>query len=416
MTGWKYLYLFFIVVDSLIMGIQVLLYLKAQNLAKESRNPRILKILINTLFVVFNVPLIIIFIFKIHLLRVPVLVLYGAVYPFFLWHFASFLLFLLYLAGKFLRLPFDSVLWVLKQFERPKAWLANVRANEKIMNYDLRRRMFVRRSITVLIGGAVVGSAYGAFRRDDYEISCVDLPIINLPERFENFTITMLTDIHSSIFMEREQMETYVKATNDLGGDMVVVTGDFVNSLTEEVYPFAEAFSGLHGRYGVYGVLGNHDFFTRNVEVVAKEVNDCGIRLLRDQTTAINKDGQKIYLMGVDDVGTAKRAGLLFDDVLRDTEPGIPKILLCHRPYFFEQAAERNIEVTLSGHTHGGQLVIARIGGEVLAPARMASPYVAGLYTRGASQMYVSRGIGTVGIPVRVNCPPEITKFKLVRA
>ena len=416
MAGWKYLSVFFIIVDSIIMGVQIILYLKAQNFAKESRSPKFLGHLINVAFLAFNIPLVFTLVMRNRIISPSAIFLYGAIYPFFLWHFTSFVLFILLILTKIIKLPFVSAIWGLKRFEKSKLWLDKVKKDERILNYDIRRRMFVRKSVTVLIGGAFVGSAYGSYRRNDYLISYIDLPINNLPDKFEHFTITMLTDIHSSIFMEKDQMELYVKAANDLGGDLTVVTGDFVNSLVEEVYPFAEAFSGLKAPYGVYGVLGNHDFFTHDVEAVAKEVNACGIKLIRDDNVTIQKDGQKIYLLGVDDVGNARRAGDLFDNVLIGTEANLPKILMCHRPYFFEQAAARNIDVTLSGHTHGGQLVIARIGGEVFAPARLVSPYIAGMYKKENSLMYVSRGIGTVGIPIRINCPPEITKFRLVKA
>jgi hypothetical protein len=94
----------------------------------------------------------------------------------------------------------------------------------------------------------------------------------------------------------------------------------------------------------------------------------------------------------------------------------IPRVLLCHRPYFLQQAARRKIDLVLSGHTHGGQLVFGRWGETVIAPASLASRYVWGKYRIGNTHMYVSRGIGTVGIPIRINCPPEVTKITLVRS
>jgi predicted MPP superfamily phosphohydrolase len=211
-------------------------------------------------------------------------------------------------------------------------------------------------------------------------------------------------------------MQRYVAAANSMGVDLMAVTGDFVNSDLNEVYPFAEAFVDLKGKDGVYGVLGNHDFYTRQVDDVAKEVNQCGIRLLRGEGVRIERNGEYFDFMGVDDVGFPVKAGEFFDQALIGTVAGVPKIMMCHRPYFFQQAEERNIDLVLSGHTHGGQIVFGQVGMNILAPARLASPYVAGLYKRNASQMYVSRGIGTVGIPIRINCSPEITKITLVRA
>jgi uncharacterized protein len=95
------------------------------------------------------------------------------------------------------------------------------------------------------------------------------------------------------------------------------------------------------------------------------------------------------------------------------TPLAIPRILLCHRPYYLKTASEKNIDLVLSGHTHGGQVVFGRFGDVVIAPSRLASRYVAGKYRMGNTHMYVSRGIGTVGLPIRINCPPEITMITL---
>ena len=162
-------------------------------------------------------------------------------------------------------------------------------------------------------------------------------------------------------------------------------------------------------------MLGNHDYYTRDVETVARHVNDCGVRLLVNDQVAIEKNGERIYLIGIDDVGSNARAGILFDQSLVGVPQTTAKIMMCHRPYFFQAAADRNIDLLLSGHTHGGQVVFMKNGNDVISPARIASPYISGLYTIGESKMYVSRGLGTVGIPVRINCPPEITKLVLTR-
>jgi predicted MPP superfamily phosphohydrolase len=103
--------------------------------------------------------------------------------------------------------------------------------------------------------------------------------------------------------MNKEDMQSYVKEMNGLNTDLIVVTGDFVNSKTEEVYPFAEAFSELKAQYGVYGCLGNHDFFAKDVERVAKEVDECGVKLLRNDAVKIHKGSSFVNLLGVDDIG-----------------------------------------------------------------------------------------------------------------
>jgi predicted MPP superfamily phosphohydrolase len=120
--------------------------------------------------------------------------------------------------------------------------------------------------------------------------------------------------------------------------------------------------------------------------------------------------------MGIDDVGRSDRATSHMRSAARGVPDALPRILLCHRPYFLEEAAAMGMDLVLSGHTHGGQIVLGHIGPLILTPAAIASPYIWGRYSRGHTQMYVSRGIGTVGLPMRVNCPPELTRITLRRA
>ena len=211
-------------------------------------------------------------------------------------------------------------------------------------------------------------------------------------------------------------MDMYCKAMMSLGTDIIVIPGDFVNSQTEEVYPFAESFSALHAPGGVYGVMGNHDFYAPDPERVAREVDGCGVKLLRNDNMIIAKNGAHLALIGIDDVGRADRAVAHMQSAARGVPDVLPRILLCHRPYYLEQASSLGMDLVLSGHTHGGQIVLGHIGAVTLTPASLASPYVWGHYSRGNTQMYVSRGIGTVGLPIRINCPPEITRITLRRA
>ncbi|MEO8168702.1 MAG: metallophosphoesterase, partial [bacterium] len=201
---------------------------------------------------------------------------------------------------------------------------------------------------------------------------------------------------------------------NSLQCDLILVTGDFVNNQTAEVYPFAESFSNLRAPHGVFGVMGNHDYFAQQPEIVAKEVDACGIKLLVNDKTIIQKNGGSLYLIGVDDVGNPKRAAAAIDIAIGSAPLDIPRLMMIHRPYFLEQVAERNIDLVLSGHTHGGQVVLGRFGDTTIAPAALASPYVWGKYKIGGTQMYVNRGIGTVGLPIRINCAPEITRITLI--
>lgn len=415
MNIWRIFFFFQLLLILILLGVQYYFYRNISRYLAEHHSSRPARIVLNSVFVLFNLPLVCLLVTRPQLGSFPAWVIDGGVYPLYIWHFSLFLLFVVIMIGKFLKIPVVSTVWLMSKFDRTEQWIHVMRRRKEIHRYDSRRRAFLRQGATVLAGAAFTGSAYGAFSRDHFELTEIDIPVSNLPKEFDGFTVGLISDIHSSVFMTREQMAHYVAAVNSLNTDLVTVTGDFVNSTVDEVYPFAEAFSELRAPSGVYGVLGNHDYYTRNVELVAREVGACGIRLLRNEHVPIVKGAGKIILAGIDDVGSNERAARLMDVSVRSSGDATTRILMCHRPYFFEQAETRKFDLTLSGHTHGGQIVFARIGTDVLAPARVASPYVAGIYTINESAMYVSRGIGTVGVPIRINCPPEITKIRLVR-
>lgn len=408
-------FMFQSILSFILLGIQFYFFRKIRLKPKKVlRKP--VRLCLDIIFTLFSLPLILMLFFHSPLYLLPQWLVYGGIYPLYIWHFSFFILFLFVVTGKIIKVPFLFPQWILKKFQKTKIILERIVQHPGYVEFDARRRSFIRYSGMFIAGATFTASTYGAFRRSQYELTSIQIPIQNLPEEFSGTTISLISDIHSSIFMAKEEMKRYADVVNELQSDVIAVTGDFVNSMVEEVYPFAEAFSSLRAPYGVFGVLGNHDYYTRQVETVAKEVNNCGIKLLRNTNVAIQKGNQKLYILGVDDVGSAGSASQLFDVARTGIEVNTPTVLFCHRPYFFRQAARRNIDLTLSGHTHGGQIVFIKTSAGVIAPARMVSPYVAGLYTMGASQMYVSRGIGTVGIPIRINCPPEVTKITLVKA
>ena len=279
--------------------------------------------------------------------------------------------------------------------------------------FDSSRRIFLQKSIIGLSAYSFVGAKAGVVNENDFEVINTTITIPNLPAQFKGFTIGMMSDIHSNVFMNKEDMDGYVSAMNALKTDLIVVTGDFVNSQTEEVYQFAEAFSNLKSPNGVYGCLGNHDYFAKDVELVAKKVDECGIKLLRNDAIKIEKGNSFFNLVGVDDIGRNVTPDEYLTRALSSVKNEQPKILLCHKPYYFSNAKNLGIDLTLSGHTHGGQIVFGKVDGISISLATFASKYIAGLYTLGKSQLYVNKGIGSVGIPFRINCPPELTVITL---
>jgi predicted MPP superfamily phosphohydrolase len=407
---------FRVILPILLFSLQFMLYVKTAKWLKTTY-PRVKWALYLTrfLFVVFNGAALYVFLQPVRTAELPQWFMYTGVYPFTLWHGATFLIGLFVVVTWLIKLPFKITLWISKVFSAPRQKIEQIQAKPAYQRFDASRRTFLRRSMYGLTAVSFGGNAYGMLiGKSSYDITEATFAIPHLPPGLSGFTIGLISDIHSSIFMSKTEMDEYVRLVNSLQTDMIVVPGDFVNSAVEQVYPFAESFSNLRAPLGVYGVMGNHDFYNHNPDLVAKEVNDCGVTLLRNDKRIIEKNGDQFYLIGVDDVGRETTAMVKFETAIGHAPLEIPRILLCHRPYYLRQAADRNIDLVLSGHTHGGQIVLGRIGDTVIAPASIASTYICGKYSLGNTHMYVSRGIGTVALPIRINCPAEITRITLV--
>lgn len=373
------------------------------------------RLVARTLFVLFNAAFVYIFLQRPGWQYPSPWYVQAGWFPFYLWHGTSFFIGLFLLIMWIIRSPFRLGLWIAKKIPPARKRLETVRSMPRVQTFDSARRTFLRRGMYGLAATSLGGNAYGMLlEKNECDITSTEFAIRGLPLPLDGFTIALVSDIHSSVFMLRKEMERYASLVNSLHADLIVVPGDFVTSYVSEVYPFTEAFHVLSAPYGVYGVLGNHDFYA-GADTVAREVDACGIKMLRDDKVLIEKNGGSFYLLGVDDVGVNNRAPIKLDQTIGSAPDRIPRILLCHRPYYLKDAAERNIDLVLSGHTHGGQVVLGRFGNVVLAPSSIASPYVSGRYSEGNTQMYVSRGIGTVGLPLRINCPPEITRITLRR-
>ncbi len=367
------------------------------------------------LFVVMNAALLYVMIMRPRVTEFSPWFWYLGVYPFFLWHGATVFIGLILLISTIVKAPCQLMASLLKRLKPVRQKVELIRSSPSYRTFNSSRRAFIRQSMYGLTAASFGTTAYGMMiGKSDHEVIDVVFPVKNLSPELNRFTIAMVSDIHSGINMSKKEMDEYVTVINSLSCDLILVTGDFVNNQTAEVYPFAEAFSNLRAPHGVYGVMGNHDYFAPQPDIVAKEVDGCGIKLLLNDKTIIQKNGSSLYLIGVDDVGNPKRAAAAMDIAIGSAPLKIPKLMMIHRPYFLEQVAERNIDLVLSGHTHGGQVVLGKFGDTTIAPASFASRYVWGKYRIGDTHMYVNRGIGTVGLPIRINCAPEITRITLV--
>jgi predicted MPP superfamily phosphohydrolase len=366
------------------------------------------------LFILFNAALVGTLFMRVLTLRYSNGFVNWVVYPFLFWHSSTFVIALVLLLGAIVRLPFATFWRALRWFPATKERAAAIAAHPQVVHFDETRRRFLRRGIYGLTAASFGGTGYGMLvEKEECDITEQEMRIPGLPPEWNGFTIGLVSDIHSSMYMRKKEMDEYVRRLNDLGTDLIAVGGDLVNSSVDEVYPFAEAFSKLHAPMGVFGILGNHDYYSGDPETVARVASEAGIHMLRDEGITLKRNGRELLLLGVDDTGTSADATQKIRQSMADLPKNTARVLLCHRPYYFKDAASLGIDVMLSGHTHGGQLVFGRIGNTAFTPAILASPYVSGHYREGAAQMYVSRGIGTVAVPVRINCPPELTRIIL---
>jgi predicted MPP superfamily phosphohydrolase len=299
---------------------------------------------------------------------------------------------------------------------RGVAWLVRRRSPPE----SASRRHFLERTVSVAAAAPFVAGAYGMlYGRLNLETTATRIRLARLPRAFEGFRIAQLSDIHIGPFMPQEEIRRYVAIANALKVDMIVLTGDFVTFDPSTERAVVEALSGLRAPYGVFGCLGNHDTWTGVEESITALFQQAGIRILRQERVAIRSRGDELNLIGTD-FQTERRFGptLPVRQALENIEGLVAadrvNLLLSHNPATFPRAAGLGIDLSLAGHTHGGQAALEFISPE-LAPTRLVTPYVAGLFEEPGGQLYVNRGIGTVFVPIRIGAPPEISVFQLTR-
>ncbi len=273
------------------------------------------------------------------------------------------------------------------------------------------RRHFLEQTAIALSAAPFVAAAYGLlYSRLDVEVTHRRIALARLPKAFKGFRIAQLSDIHISPFMSADEIRRCVTITNQLKIDLVVLTGDYLCWDPAAQREVVQALAGLRAPYGVFGCLGDYEAITQTEESVTRLFAAQGIRILRQERAPIRLGGDMLNLIGIDDSQPDLKG------VERLVMPGTVNILLMHDtwPDGFERAVELGIDLTLAGHTHGGQLSLEFIH-RGLSLARPWTPYVSGWYEKAGGQLYVNRGIGTTLVPIRLGARPEITVFELVR-
>jgi uncharacterized protein len=271
------------------------------------------------------------------------------------------------------------------------------------------RKPFLRRPelITLALGGSESQPSARPFTPDP-EITDTTIWLRRLPAAHDGLKIVQLTDLHHSLFTHLEEIKRAVHLSNRLRPDLVVLTGDYVTLSRDYIWPLARALGKLRARLGVFAVLGNHDFQV-DADEVTRALRAERIRVLRNSHYALRAGSAALWMVGVDDLWWQADD---LDAALRSVPVRDAKILLCHNPLGIHQASQKGIDLVLSGHTHGGQVLLPVVG-SFIGRSKLGERFIAGWNRLNDTQIYISRGIGKVLVPLRVGCPSEITCLRL---
>jgi predicted MPP superfamily phosphohydrolase len=324
-------------------------------------------------------------------------------------------------------------------------WLTNVaaqiRPGKVAGGFSPSRRTFFQYAAVLAGGFPFLAATYGfAAGRLRYTVERVDVPVANLPPALDGLRIAQLSDIHIGDYMPPREIARAVAMANDLQPDISFVTGDFVNGEGDPLDACITELSRLRAPLGVWGCNGNHEIYAGVEDEAERLFRAKGMRLLRASSAVVEHNGTRFNLLGVDyqrdHMVSGEHTGPMLAEIEHLIRRDMPNFLLSHNPNSFHRAAELGIELSLAGHTHGGQVKF-EIVDHSLSPARLITPFVAGLYrlpmkmngnagiasgnglqTPGMQKaaLYVNRGLGTLGFPVRIGVPPEITLLTLRRA
>jgi uncharacterized protein len=291
---------------------------------------------------------------------------------------------------------------------------------------DSGRRQFLQQLAGVAVTAPLVLSGSGAvIKRGRFDIDHFDVPVEGISSALSGFTVVQLTDIHVGPFMTGEELAGFVEATNRLKPDLIVLTGDFIAGSPMEVAPCVETLAGLRAHYGIFACIGNHEIYAKAEEILTQGLEGCGIRVLRNHGVSAPVGNTRLALLGIDDLRAGKPD--LFGALNGiQKKGGEAKILLSHRPEIFPWASRAGVDLILSGHYHGGQIKLGRHP-ESLSVARFLTPYAEGFFQlpravsphesdKRRSTLFVGRGVGISGLPIRINCTPQIAHLTLNKA
>jgi predicted MPP superfamily phosphohydrolase len=258
-------------------------------------------------------------------------------------------------------------------------------------------------------------TGFGVFvERKRYEVKEIDFPIPNLHPDLEGLQIAQISDLHVSPFLSVQEAGRVVDMTNELRPQLTLVTGDLITQMGDPLDETIRELARLRADAGVLGCLGNHEIYAGCESYTTRECAKTGIRMLRHQAVPLQWGNGTLNVAGVDFQRFKKKKHYLprAEQLLR---PGATNLLMSHNPDVFPTAVRKGYDAVVGGHTHGGQVTVEIIN-QTANLARFFTPYVAGLYRLDGRSCYVNSGIGTIGMPMRLGAPPEITLLRLRRA
>jgi len=293
-------------------------------------------------------------------------------------------------------------------------WIAIYVLTEPVVRsqHHPSRRRFLRTTRAALFAAPVAVLGYGTFiQRKHIQLREQKVVIPDLPMDLDGLRIVQLTDIHLGPFLARQELDHAVGMANETRAHVAVVTGDLISNARDPLDDCLQSLSALRAEAGTFGCMGNHEVYAQAQRHTERGAALLGMKFLRGEAVALRFGTDSLNLVGVD-YQRARRpylrraAGLV--------NPSAYNVLLSHNPDVFRVAAGQGYGLTISGHTHGGQVRIEILQAD-LNVARFYTPYVDGLYRQGPSSIFVSRGIGTIGLPTRVGAPPEVALLHLCR-
>ncbi len=295
-------------------------------------------------------------------------------------------------------------------------WRRLRRGDAALAPEDPSRRVFLARAAagTAMVASAASISAGMVSARGEHEIVTVEVPIPRLPKHLDGFTIAQLTDLHVGLTIDAEFVGRVVERTNAIAPDLIVLTGDLVDGAVEDLRGDAAPLAGLRAKHGVFAVTGNHEYYS-GADAWIAELTKLGVRYLRNQRVSIGDEAASFDLAGVDDHSAHRWEGHGADlkAALAGRDGSRALVLLAHQPRQVRVSVAHDVDLQLSGHTHGGQVWPWHYVAKAQQGGLLAGLYERERADRQTTRVYVSRGCGYFGPPVRVGAPLEISRIVL---